>query len=442
VPLPALATEAAIALLVPFLAALWPVLGGTRITVREALSAQGRVSFGKGIVDRLLERVRGVSRPMLLSLRNTFRRKARLALTLVTLTLGGAIFVGVLSLQASLLKTLDAALAYWQYDVQVNFAQSYRVDRIVDEAKQVPGVIDAESWASTSVQRLRPDGHDGPTIYFFGPPADTKMIKPVLVEGRWLQPDDGDAIVLSTAASKLEPDLKVGDNVVFKFGKKKTTWHVVGLVRSTLTGPVAYVNQPALAHVTDSQGRANSVQVVTVGHSGAAETAAAQALKTRLDEAGMHVSTTETTDAIRVGVGKQFDIIVYLMAIMAVLMAVVGGLGLMGTMGINVLERSREIGVLRAIGASTGAMLRIVVAEGLLIGTLSWLAGALLSLPISKLMADAIGEALFHAQLDFVFSLPGALLWLIVVLTLAALASLLPALRAARITVREVLAYE
>jgi putative ABC transport system permease protein len=114
----------------------------------------------------------------------------------------------------------------------------------------------------------------------------------------------------------------------------------------------------------------------------------------------------------------------------------------MGTMGINVLERSREIGVLRAIGASTGTMLRIVVAEGLLVGTLSWLAGAALSLPISKLMADAIGDALLHARLNFEFSLTGAALWLVVMLVLAALASLLPAIRAARITVREVLAYE
>ena len=442
VPIATLLLEAAISLVVPLAAAFWPVLSGTRITVREALSAQSRGASRRSVIDRLTERMRSVSRPVLLSLRNTFRRKARLALTLTTLTLGGAIFIGVLSLRASLLSTLDAALDYWRYDVEVSFPQSERADRVIEEARQVPGVIDAETWTYTGMQRVRPDGHDGPSIFAIGTPPQTRMIDPVLVEGRWLHPDDEDAIVLNTAAAKLEPDLHVGDSVTFKIGKKETTWQVVGLVRATLTGPVAYAAQPTLARLTHAQGQANRVQVITADHTPAAQRAASEALKAHFDDSGMKVSSSQTISGIREGVVKQFDIIVYLMAAMAVLMAVVGGLGLAGTMGINVLERSREIGVLRAIGASTGAVLRIVLVEGLLVGALSWVSGALLSLPISKLMADAIGQALLNARLDFAFSAPGAGLWLLVVLALAALASLLPATRAARITVREVLAYE
>ena len=83
------------------LAALAPVLSGARITVREAISGYGlgKGRFGKGRIDRLIERVRFLSRPMLLSLRNTFRRKGRLALTLTTLTLSGLIFVAVFSVR-------------------------------------------------------------------------------------------------------------------------------------------------------------------------------------------------------------------------------------------------------------------------------------------------------------------------------------------------------
>ena len=114
----------------------------------------------------------------------------------------------------------------------------------------------------------------------------------------------------------------------------------------------------------------------------------------------------------------------------------------MGTMSINVLERTREIGVLRAIGASNRAVLGIVIAEGVLIGVLSWLIGALLALPLSFLFSNAVGVAFLQMPLDFVFSLQGLAIWLGLVVALSALASFLPAWNAARLTVRDVLAYE
>jgi len=72
--------EIAVGLAVPALAALWPILSGTRITVREALSAESiGARSGRGKIDRALGRLRLFSRLMLISLRNTFRRKGRLA---------------------------------------------------------------------------------------------------------------------------------------------------------------------------------------------------------------------------------------------------------------------------------------------------------------------------------------------------------------------------
>ncbi len=138
----------------------------------------------------------------------------------------------------------------------------------------------------------------------------------------------------------------------------------------------------------------------------------------------------------------QFDIIILFLAIMAILIAIVGALGLTGTMSINVLERSREIGVMRAIGASNGSILRIFLAEGMLIGLLSWLIGALFAFPISQLLSDVVGVAFADAPLSHTFSTSGACLWLVIVLILAALSSWWPSWRASRLTVRDVLAYE
>jgi putative ABC transport system permease protein len=111
-------------------------------------------------------------------------------------------------------------------------------------------------------------------------------------------------------------------------------------------------------------------------------------------------------------------------------------------MSLNVLERTREIGVMRAIGASDGSVLKIVIVEGVLIGLLSWLFGAVFAVPLSRLLSDAVGVSIFQTKLSYTFSLEGVGLWLVVVIVLATLASLLPARNASRVTVREVLAYE
>lgn len=454
IPLQAVALEGAVGLIVPLLAALYPIFAGARVTVHQALNTYGlgRGLFGKSLIDQLVEDLTSfflaLSRPLRISLRNTFRRKGRLILTLFTLTLGGAIFIAVLSVHASLLRTLDDALTYWNYEVEVNFARSHRIEQIEREAMRVPGVAEAESWSGNTGRRQRPDGHEGPNVYILGVPADTSLIQPNLLEGRWLLPEDKHAIVVNTEVLKEEPDIQVGDDIILKIEGRESTWRVVGIVQGIMTGRIAYANQDYFARVIRYVGRSGGVQIVadpppdTDRDDRAFQSELAKRVKAHFDSRGMQVRGTETTASIRENIEYQFNIIVIFLAIMAVLIAIVGGLGLMGTMSINVLERTREIGVMRAVGASDGAVAKIFVVEGLFMGVLSWLVGALLALPIGKLLSDAVGRAFLEESLNYTFSTRGALMWLGFVLLLAALGSILPAWNASRLTVREVLAYE
>ena len=125
-----------------------------------------------------------------------------------------------------------------------------------------------------------------------------------------------------------------------------------------------------------------------------------------------------------------------------VLLALVGGLGLTGAMSINVLERTREIGVMRAVGASDSAILKIVLVEGITVGLISWLFGSLLAYPIGKFLSDTVGRELLEAPLNYRFASDWAIIWLFLIICIALFASFLPAWNASRLTVREVLAYE
>ncbi len=444
-PPPVLVLEVAAGLIVPLLAALWPIWSGARVTVREAISGYGlgRGRFGRSRLDRLLERVRFLSRPLLLSLRNTFRRKGRLALTLTTLTLAGAIFIAVFSVRDGLLQTAERVLfVFWRHDLVLYLDHPYRIEQLEQEARAVPGVVRTAPLAYAAMRRLRPDGNQSDTIAVIGTRPDNDLLNPTLVAGRWLMPGDQNAVVVSTDVLKNETDLKVGDDVIFKYGDRKLTWRIVGIYQGGMAEGRSFTNYDYLAGIIRKPDQAGALQIVTDQHDPAGRAHAVEQLNAHFKAIGIRVSRTETIDDLRGMISSQFGVVVSFLMIMALLLAVVGGLGLMGTMSINVLERTREIGVLRAIGASNGAMLLIVIFEGVLIGLISWVLGALLAVPLSLVMSNGVGIAFIQMPLDYVFSLLGVVIWLGVVVALAALASFLPAWNAARLTVRDVLTYE
>jgi putative ABC transport system permease protein len=107
----------------------------------------------------------------------------------------------------------------------------------------------------------------------------------------------------------------------------------------------------------------------------------------------MKVSSVESIADVRTRTSTGARILVVFMVIMALLLAFVGGLGLMGTLSLNTLERTREIGVMRAVGAANGAVRSIVVLEGIVIGLSSWAIAALISWPFGKLLSDVVGRA-------------------------------------------------
>ncbi|KAA3659862.1 MAG: ABC transporter permease, partial [Chloroflexi bacterium] len=305
--------QVAVAVITPVLAAAIPVFRGARLTVREAFGEYGlgKGQFGTHILDKFVEWVSGrllrLSRPMRISMRNTIRRKARLFLTLTTLTLGGAIFIGVLSVHSSLLATLDDALGYFNYDVEVDFDRAYRLEIIEREAMKVDGVTAVESWLARGARRIRPDESESENMFLVGTKAETEFIETTLLEGRWLLPEDTNAVVINSLVLKDEDDIVLGDTIELKIDEKEYEWEVVGIVQGVMTGPILYVNQPYLAKQLHEIGRSGWVLIKTDQQDAAYTAEIARNLKDHFAAVGMQVGSTETIGEISETIAFQFQ---------------------------------------------------------------------------------------------------------------------------------------
>jgi putative ABC transport system permease protein len=440
VPL-AVGVQIGVGLVAPLTAAAVPVIGGARITAHEAISTYGLGGgFGEGLLDRVMGRIRRLPRPMALSLRNTFRHKARVSLTLLTLTLGGAMFIMVLSVDASLNRTIDILLHDFGDDVSIWLEQLYRVERLTEVTEGVPGATKIEVWRPYGVM-TKLEGGGEHYLRLWAIPPDTEIVHPRLVSGRALLPGDDYAIVLNYKTATDE-GVQVGDEIRFDLQDKETVWTVVGLFRSANSDYDNYVPFETLVREVGALNRGSNVRVVGKAHDPESQNRLMQALSDAYTANNIDTSYRETASQRREDRRGGFDIALYLLLSMAILAGVVGGLGLMSTMSINVLERRREIGVMRAGGATSSAVATIFVVEGVILGVLSWLLAVPVSVPLARLLSDVIGEELIYTTLEFTYSVNGMLLWLLVVIVLSALSSLGPALQATRVSVREALAYE
>ena len=457
----ALMIQILVGLLVPIIAGFGPVINGSRITVLRALSGglagdgeQKQVKSGEERLPwfdwiqvkatRLLAK-RGIHipRPFVISLRNTFRRKSRLVLTLFTLTMGGAIFIAVFNVRVTLHDYIGQIGNYFAADVSVDFDRPYRLQEIKQTVMKIDGIQNVEGWQFVSGELLDAKKQVLENINIFGPPAGSKLIEPLLVAGRWIRVDDVRKLAVSEGALKYFPNLKPGDQINLKIDGREEIWEVVGIFKFVeREGVLAYAPYEYVSKVNHLVNRATSFRLVTYRHDRPYQDVKAEELDKYLRDQGFKVRISEAGRASLDTAVESLDTLVVFLLIMAILTAIVGSMGLTGTMGMNVLERTREIGIMRAIGADDRAVMRTVIAEGVFIGTISFGLAVLLSIPFTYLLSTIVSLAVFQTPITVVFTYTGYAIWLGLVLALSAVASILPARNAARLTIREVLAYE
>lgn len=441
----AVVVQTAITLLAPPLVSLVPILGGARVTVREAISTYG-VGRASGLLDHLLAKLQFIPRLVTLTISNTFANKKRVLFTQLSLVGAGVVFMMVMNTRTTLTYTFDdALLSIYQANVMLELKDEARInviERIATRQREIKAV---EVWGvAKGTARLKgaAASNEDNSITLRGIPVPAATYSPVIRAGRWLQPGDDYSVVLSNELAA-EMGVDVGDWITIDIPtRRESHWHVVGLVFEPVDQESAIVPRDTLLKEIGQVGRGTSIKVQTWAIDAATEAAVADQLRSRYESQGYEVLASNQDTAYRLVAerSRKMALLFIILTGMASMTAIVGAVALSGTLTINVLDRTREIGIMRAIGASAWAVAGQFIGEGLILAWLSWLLAIPLSIPVGRMVISTLARVM-NIELIYQISFGGFLYWLFIVTILAVIASWFPAQKAAQTSVRESLAY-
>jgi putative ABC transport system permease protein len=434
VPRPLVLQELIFALGVPLVAMAVPIVRAARISPRQAIQDPGIVApRGPIAFTSRLIKMPG-NRRWSFALRNSFRRPWRLALTLLALSAGGALFLTTHNNYESLMRVIDAALANRGHDIEVQLQLAAPGAQLEAVARAVPDVEIAEAFRRASVNLVADDSgsvavREGRRLLLSGYPLGTRLLRLPLREGRWPAVTDADSVVINRQVLEGALGLHLGDEITVKFRERKKKVRVVGIVEE-IGSPVIYASFPVFENIT---GLGDVSTVLRVKTQGGREQA--------LLDARLTPGLVSTKSEFRTSLEEHFAVVGGVMKMIALASALVGAITLIATVSLGVIERGREIGVIRALGAMPRSVVSIFLVEGGAVALLSAALSVAGGIFFARLLNGMAERQLLHVVVPLYFSRVGLGLLSAGVL-LVVLGVWVSVTRILRMSVREALAYE
>ena len=432
-------TSVIVGLGVPIAAAMLPLWTGTRISVRDAMTAYGTSSVNGGNSEHSLgRRLTWVPQTSWLGLRGVFRKPGRAIMTLLALTLSGTAFLAIQTTTYSFNQLLGQIFNVYNFDAQVTLASPQPYDQIRTRIVAVPNVGRVERLGQQLVKTRWGQ------VVLEGFEADTQEYHYQLVAGRWFHGDEPHALVISDVAAA-RTHLKVGDTLPLSSATNTVTWTIIGEVHDLNAASAGFVG--VMVTTVDNLNSFNGLPahlaqtlfVQAVDRSPKAIDQLSNRLDETLSQAGLAPGVTTAQQFKNINLST-LQIVYVLFYAVAAIVALVGILGLFNTLTTSVLERRREIGILRSMGATGWRVASVFWLEGVSLGVIAWFVGLLLGIPAAYGFVALISAALVPTPFAFDSSTLGVML--IFILVIATLASFGPVMRAARVRISDTLRYE
>ncbi|APV51296.1 hypothetical protein BWI17_17350 [Betaproteobacteria bacterium GR16-43] len=434
-----LAQQLAFTLAIAFASMAWPIVRASRMSVREAIHDAGIASpltAGSRLAKSLT--LPGGLR-WTFAARNAMRRPFRLALVLFALAGGGALLLTTHSNYESLMAVIDANLAHQGHDLEVFLPRAVPAAPLEAAVRPVPGVEIAEAWRRARVS-VAGEGTSSTTLKLIGLagyPPGSRLFKLPVLEGRAPAEGAPDEILMTRTVQEPYPQVKLGSDVTLQFRERRVNVRVVGIVEE-IGSPVFYAPFAAFDAVT---GQGDASTVLRAKTRSDSPEAVASAVDQALLEARLPPVQMVTRAMFRDALDEHFNVVGDVLRMVALAAALAGAIVLGAGTAFNVMERTREIGVLRALGATPRSIAAMLLAEGISIAATGALLSIAISIGLTLAMNGAASRGLLHVAVPLRFSMPGLAI-LAGGLVLVVLAVWLTLRLSLRRSVRESLAFE
>ena len=427
----------AVGVLAPTLAALPAVRRGVRVDLREALESTGSAVGGQNAGDRLLRRARFLPRTMQIGLRGVGRRRRRSLATLLIVALAVANLLAVLALAAATTENSRASWSNHLEDLRLWTSGRELFDaRALGTIETTPGVAVAQPALVSDAELA------GEKAFVWGVPREP-LFRYRLSDGRWFSAAEEYA---HEPVAVIERNLAqfagviVGDRVTLTTVAGPAPFLIVGMVTNQQEdGTVLYVPLTTLRSVLDQPTGVSTYWIKTTSPDEALIDRTTTLLDDRLTALGYDVAT-EISYLMERDEIEENRTLTTTIGVLGFLIVAMSMVGLANAITMSIIERTREIGILRCVGARARDVRRIFATEGVSLALAGWLLGIPLGYALTRLLVWLLWE-IAGVRLPVVFPFWNVWIALAGTLALALVVLFFPLRRAVRFRPGEALRY-
>ncbi len=407
-----------------------------RRPIAQTLAGRGAPGFGAGRLERLAGRSQLLPGTARMGMRNILRNKRRSAATVAQIAVATGLAIALFAGGQSVAAFVSTGYGNFRYTIEVNAMYGSALGKRAEAvAAATPGVTRVEPLVEGQVT------YRGTSFASWGLTA-RPLYAYRLSAGRWFVGADSHAhvppVVLGPAAARTA-GAHVGQVLTLGTPAGPRRFRVIGIDTGEVNaGADIYFPLAVLQHLNSMA--SNVLWLTTASTQPASVDRVSTAVRDRLAAAGYPV-TSQSLSAQEAGNQSQTSAIIVLIDVLGLLVVAITLIGLVNALTMSVIERTREVGVLRCLGARTRQVRRVFGAEAIMLAAAGWALGVPLAILIARLVLLFISHDI-NVPVPVVFPLLSAPAGLGVTTAITLLAIRPPLRRATRIQPVVALRYE